>query len=113
MLRELTVLVLALGLCCELTWSAPTELTALKRLESMIQAKLDTIEKVTEQGSVRQFVNKLKRTNISPSSLAEVVHYLSNPSAGPILNHPLDVGALRKMLAVKSIISSRQKSFKK
>lgn len=111
MLRQLTVLVLALSFCCEVTWSAPahsTDLLALRRRLGAVMVdlqarKLDMREKVVKQESFKQFViNKLKKTNISPKSLAEVVHYLLNPSAGPILNHPINVSVLKKLFAGKS-----------
>ncbi len=114
MLKELTVLVLVLSLCCEVAWSAPTSTVDLLALEAVVQARLskmeDLREKAREQGRIKQFANRLRQTNISPYSLAEVVHYLLHPSAGPILNRPLALGvdALRKVLAGKSILSSRQ-----
>lgn len=112
MLRELiVVLILALSLYSDVAQSAPARQDLLTRRLQLLKMR----EKAREQKDTidhHQFVEKLRQTNISNKSLAEVIHYLLNPSAGPILNHPVDIGVLRKLLAGnKSFdLSSRQKS---
>ncbi len=116
MLRELIVLVLALSLCSEVAQSSPARSNLLTRRLQLLNMR----EKAREQKDAsndtdhHQFVEKLRQTSISNKSLAEVIHYLLNPSAGPILNHPINIGVLRKILAgnKSSDLSLRQKSFK-
>ncbi len=112
MLRELIVLVLALSLCSEVAQSSPARSNLLTRLQllNMRERRQGAKNDINHH----QFVEKLRQTSISNKSLAEVIHYLLNPSAGPILNHPINIGVLRKILAgnKSSDLSLRQKSFK-
>lgn len=115
MLRELiVVLVLALSLYFEVAQSAPARQDLLTRRLQLLKMREKAREQKDTSNDIdhHQFVQKVRQTNISNKPLAEVIHYLLNPSAGPILNHPVDIGVLRKLLAGnKSFdLSSRQKS---
>ena len=101
MLREASVLALALCLMCQVTVCFPTRSLLHRRLESAqnnlqllnMRELMNRRSQTRTQDYKQQLSDALKKlkdtTNISPSSLAEFRHFLnSEPGTGKILRHP-------------------------